>query len=85
MFQIRYFYGIPFISKSQNFRDNLKIDGDPYYKVRPIFTQINKGGRFFAGNSKEFSIDESMVMYYGRHHTKQEHNYENFEKHRKCT
>ena len=50
--------------------NNLNNNNDPYYKVRPLFRQINKSVRF-AKNFKVFSVDESMVPYFGHHHTKQ--------------
>ena len=55
---------------SLHFRDNQLIDKDGFYKVRPIFDNLNEGGRFFADQEK-FSVDEIMIPYYGRHSAKQ--------------
>ena len=56
--------------KCLHFRDNTKADGDSYFKLRPIFQQLNKGARFFL-DSDRYSVDEIMVPYYGRHSSKQ--------------
>lgn len=54
-----------------HFRDNAYLDEDPYYKVRPIFANLNENcKRWFAGQDK-FSVDETMVPYFGHHSTKQ--------------
>lgn len=58
------------VLKCLHFRDNSKIDNDGYYKVRPIFNQLNKGARFNL-DSMEYSVDEVMIPYFGRHGTKQ--------------
>ena len=54
-----------------HFRDNGEIDNDIYYKVRPIFDNLNKGSKFFLPGSHKFSVDEIMIPYFGRHSTKQ--------------
>lgn len=54
-----------------HFVDNTKMTEDPYYKVRPIFENLNRGGRFLLDGEEHFSVDEVMVPYFGRHHTKQ--------------
>ena len=56
--------------KCLHFRDNTKADGDSYFKLWPIFQQLNKGARFFL-DSDRYSVDEIMVPYYGRHSSKQ--------------
>ena len=56
-----------------HFRDNTKIDKDGYYKVRPIFHNLNKTCSKLVSLSKDgkFSVDECMIPYYGRHSSKQ--------------
>jgi len=54
-----------------HFRDNADMDDDSFYKVRPIFDNLNKNSRKWYSNSTMFSIDESMLPYYGRHSAKQ--------------
>lgn len=56
-----------------HFRDNAKIDKDGYYKVRPIFDNLNEacGKLVFLSADGKFSVDESMIPYYGRHSSKQ--------------
>ena len=50
--------------------DNTDIDDDRYFKVRPLFDILNTiFKRFVSANN--FSVDESMTPYYGRHGTKQ--------------
>lgn len=56
--------------RSLHFRDNTQIDSDNYYKVRPIFDNLNKSISWFKDNEK-FSVDEVMIPYYGRHSSKQ--------------
>ena len=46
------------------------MDADGYYKVWLLFDNLNKGERFFH-HEKEFSVDESMIAYYGKHSSKQ--------------
>ena len=53
-----------------HFRDNQEINEDGFYKVRPIFHSLNKGGRFFVDEEK-YSVDECMIPYFGRHSAKQ--------------
>lgn len=56
-----------------HFRDNTKIvpNGDNYYKVRPIFDNLNKASKRWCSSCQNFSVDEVMVPYYGRHSSKQ--------------
>ncbi len=56
-----------------HFRDNSKIEKDGYYKVRPIFHNLNRMSKQLVSLSKDgkFSVDECMVPYYGRHSSKQ--------------
>lgn len=54
-----------------HFRDNADLDDDSYFKVRPIFDNLNaNSSRWFAGQQL-FSVDETMVPYFGRHSSKQ--------------
>ncbi len=55
-----------------HFRDNSNIDKDGYYKVRPIFQNLNKCcSRWTQTDDGVYSVDESMIPYYGRHSSKQ--------------
>lgn len=61
------------IMKSLHFRDNNQMPADnqdKYYKVRPLFTNLNQKLEVFR-NGDNISIDESMVPYFGFHGTKQ--------------
>ncbi len=53
-----------------HFRDNAKIDDAGYFKVRPIFANLNKAGHWFV-NEGQFSVDEVMIPYFRRHSSKQ--------------
>ena len=46
-------------------------DGDKYGKVRPLFDLLNERFQRYAINSEDYSIDESMVPYFGKHGCKQ--------------
>ena len=53
-----------------HFTDNMVINNDRFYKVRPLFDHMNK----VCGTVKSAeysSVDEIMVPYYGRHGEKQ--------------
>ena len=53
-----------------HFTDNMAINDDRFYKVRPLFDHINKVcGTVRSGEYS--SVDEIMVPYYGRHGDKQ--------------
>jgi hypothetical protein len=56
-----------------HFRDNMKIEpnGDNYYKVRPIFHNLNQASKRWFSSYEKFSVDEVMIPYYGRHSSKQ--------------
>ena len=58
------------IIRCLHFNDNMAMDGDRFFKVRPLFEHLNH-----ANKDKEkvefYSIDEIMVPYYGRHGDKQ--------------
>jgi hypothetical protein len=55
-----------------HFRDNADLDGDIYYKVRPIFDIVNRGRSLFEGyEDGVYSVDEVMIPYYGKHSTRQ--------------
>ena len=43
---------------------------DSYYKIRPLFREINQCFKIFLLPS-DISIDETMIKYYGKHGTKQ--------------
>ena len=60
----------PEIFSNLHTRDNTDIDDDRYYKVWPLFDILNTNfKRFVSANT--FSVDESMIPYYGRHGAKQ--------------
>lgn len=50
--------------------DNTKCNTDPFFKVRPIFQELNNSYKMLPF-SKWLSVDESMIPYYGRHGYKQ--------------
>ncbi|XP_051813277.1 piggyBac transposable element-derived protein 2-like [Acanthochromis polyacanthus] len=58
------------IMASLHFFDNTKITEDPFFKVRPIFTELNKSYKVMP-YPEWLSVDESMIRYYGRHGCKQ--------------
>ena len=57
------------IFSNLHIRDNTDIDNDRYYKVRPLYNILNTNFKRFV-SAKNFSVDESMIPYYGRHGTK---------------
>lgn len=56
-----------------HFRDNSLLNDDAYFKVRPVFENLNKTGKWIKlrASSGAYSVDEIMVPYYGRHSSKQ--------------
>ena len=58
------------IFSNLHIRDNTNIDDDRYYKVRLLFDILNTSFKRFA-SANNFSVDESMIPYYGRHGMKQ--------------
>ena len=40
-------------------------------QVRPIFDNLNKNSHQWFGQSGRYSVDETMVPYFGRHSSKQ--------------
>ncbi|KAM3849818.1 piggyBac transposable element-derived protein 3-like [Diretmus argenteus] len=50
--------------------DNTKITDDPFYKIRPIFSELNQAYKVMQFQEC-LSVDESMIPYYGRHGCKQ--------------
>ena len=55
-----------------HFADNTDADDDKFYKVRPIFNNLNKSAEWLLPDSESlYSVDETMVPYYGRHSCKQ--------------
>ena len=53
-----------------HFSNNQEIDNDAYFKVRPIFNILNETGRYF-NTAQMYSVDESMIPYFGKHSSKQ--------------
>ena len=51
-------------------RDNTDIDDDRYYKARPLLNILNTNSKSFV-SANNFSVDKSMIPYYGRHRMKQ--------------
>ena len=51
--------------KFLHFDDNNHKDDDPYYKVRPIFKNLNRNSKWSVVQSEgKFLIDGIMVPYY---------------------
>ena len=48
--------------------DNFQITTDRYYKIRPLFREINQCFKIFLLPS-DISTDETMIKYYGKHGT----------------
>lgn len=59
------------VLKCLHFRDNAHIDDDAYYKVRPIFDNLNRNNTMWFSDEEKFSVDEIMIPYFGRHSSKQ--------------
>ena len=57
-----------------HFRDNSLLNGDAYFKVRPVFENLNKSSKYIkiGASSGSYSVDEMMVPYYGRHNSSSE-------------
>ena len=53
-----------------HFADNSRITLDCYYKIRPLFTEINKRFKTFP-LSPDISKDETMITYNGKHGSKE--------------
>ena len=53
-----------------HFNNNSLINNDRFYKVRSLFEYFNKKSKIFPF-TKELSIDESMIKYFGCHGSKQ--------------
>ncbi|KAK1898005.1 PiggyBac transposable element-derived protein 3 [Dissostichus eleginoides] len=58
------------IMASMHVVDNTKITDDPFFKVRPIFSELNQSYKVMPFQ-EWLSVDESMIRYYGRHGCKQ--------------
>lgn len=54
-----------------HYADNGQANNDRYYKVRPIFKNLNKQASKYTSLINSLSVDESMIPYFGRHNTKQ--------------
>uniref|UniRef100_A0A667Y9T4 PiggyBac transposable element-derived protein domain-containing protein n=1 Tax=Myripristis murdjan TaxID=586833 RepID=A0A667Y9T4_9TELE len=50
--------------------DNMKITPDPFFKVRPLFEELNKINKTIP-TEEHVSVDEMMIEYFGRHGCKQ--------------
>ncbi|KAF2896765.1 hypothetical protein ILUMI_09408 [Ignelater luminosus] len=60
------------ILKPLHLQGNSKLDSsDKLYKLRPLINKLNKNFRKYGGLEENFSIDESMIPYYGKHCAKQ--------------
>ena len=57
------------IMRCLHFNDNMAMDGDRFFKVRPLFEHLNQANK--DEKVEFYSIDEIMVPYYGRHGDKQ--------------
>jgi hypothetical protein len=44
---------------------------DPFWKVRPLFNEINTTAKQLVQQTEYVSVDESMVRYFGPHPLKQ--------------
>ena len=53
-----------------HYADNSRITSDRYYKIRPLFTEINRRFKTFP-LSPDISIDETMIKYYGKSGSKE--------------
>lgn len=62
-----------FIMSNLHFCDNavLRDSPDKFAKLRPLFDELNKNFAEMAPLEENYSIDEAMVPYYGRHSCKQ--------------
>ena len=58
------------IMRCLHFNDNMAMDGDRFFKVRPLFEHLNQANKD-KKKVQFYSIDEIMVAYYGRHGDKQ--------------
>lgn len=58
------------IMRNLHFANNMLINDDPFYKVRPLFNIFNKTAKLLPPDI-ELSVDETMVEYFGRHGCKQ--------------
>jgi len=59
------------VMRCLHFRDNLLLDDDGYYKVRPLFDNLNSNSLRWFGDQQYYSVNEVMVPYYGKHSSKQ--------------
>ena len=51
--------------------NNDNNNGDRFYKVRPLFENINQTSAKFIAHCSSLSVDEMMIPYYGHHGDKQ--------------
>ena len=55
--------------------DNEQLDKqDKFSKLRPVINELNKGLLKFSFNGRSKSIDESIILYYGTHGSRQQIN-----------
>ncbi|KAJ8909477.1 hypothetical protein NQ315_015407 [Exocentrus adspersus] len=60
------------ILRNLHLNDNTQINkDDKLYKLTPLISSLNKNLRKFGGLEENLSIDESMILYYGKHYAKQ--------------
>jgi hypothetical protein len=57
------------IKRNLHLQDNNNLD-DKFSKLRPIFTSLNKRSLQFGIFTHNLSIDEQMILYFGRHSAK---------------
>lgn len=50
--------------------DNMKVTDDPFFKVRPVFEELNKVNKTMT-IQEYLAVDEMMIEYFGRHVCKQ--------------
>ena len=51
--------------------NHIEDKDDRAYKIRPLMDAVNQSFKAFVPPSDEYSIDESMIKYFGRHPAKQ--------------
>ena len=53
--------------KCIHFTNNMLINNDRFYEVRPIFHYLNKAMKMNKTSGEFVSVDEIMLPYYGLH------------------
>ena len=61
------------VLQSLHFTDNtlLHTTDDRFYKVRPLFVNLNAQSLKYLPTPRDLSVDETMIPYYGSHGDKQ--------------